>query len=166
MQEKVKYEIERRFFIRMPKTSLLEEKAKLSRIQQTYLLSDDGTTARVRKREADGVITFTHTVKKRVNAARRVEEESEISAAEYEQLLLSADPACHSIEKLRYCWEYKEHCLEIDIFPFFTKKAIMEVELSDESESFEIPAELDVICEITGDRRYTNAEMAREIPAE
>ena len=56
------------------------------------------------------------------------------------------------------------HFFEIDIYPFWRDKAVMEIELSSEDEDFEIPHEIKVIKEVTGDKRYKNASLAIEIP--
>lgn len=164
MQKTANYEIERRFLIRMPDRELLEKKGRMSRILQTYLLSTGGETARVRRREENGIVTFTHTVKKRVSAIKREEYERVIDEEEYTRLLLSADPKRRAVDKLRYCLDYEGHCFEIDIFSFFSDRAIIEIELSHEEESFTLPPEFELIREISGDKRYTNAAMALEIP--
>lgn len=157
------YEIERKFLIEMPESSLLEEFEK-SEITQVYLLGEKGTTERVRKRSWQDRTVYTHTVKRRISSIRREENEREISAEEYEQLLGRADPGHHIVKKKRYCFTFMGEIWEIDIYPFWADKAIMEIELRDEEQKVELPQQIRIIREVTNDGRYTNAAIARKIP--
>lgn len=76
----------------------------------------------------------------------------------------SADLQRKTIIKTRYCIDCGEHTFEIDVFPFWDDRAIMEVELSHEDERFTVPQGIEMIREVTGDKRYTNSSLAREIP--
>ncbi len=161
------YEIERKFLIRFPDMELLRSRATGSEIVQTYLLCPEkGCTARVRKRGWPGSYRYTHTVKTRISDLRRLEQEREISEAEYQALLRQADPALRTLYKQRWCLEYRGQLFEIDLFPFWQDRAFMEIELADEGQELFLPPEIQVIREVTGDRRYTNRALAREIPQE
>lgn len=157
------YEIERKFLIRMPDTEKLSEMGERTEIVQTYLKCDSGSE-RVRKRGLDGRYVYTHTEKKRLSDMRRIENEREIDETEYDSLLRLADPERNTIYKDRYCIEYMGQMLEIDVFPFYSDRAFLEIELQDENQPVHIPSWLDVIREVTEDRRYTNAAMAKSIP--
>ena len=157
------FEIERKFLIRMPDTAFLLSQGEMSHIVQTYLKTEDGSE-RVRKRGREGGYTYTHTVKKRLSDLRRIEQERVISEGEYLSLLRLADPDMSTIYKDRYCIDYMGQILEIDIFPFYSDRAFLEIELSDESQQIFIPPWIDVIKEVTEDKRYTNAALARNIP--
>ena len=106
MSNEANYEIERRFLIRMPDVQRLSAMGESSSITQTYLKSEKGTTARVRRRGIPGDWTYTHTVKKRLSHIRREESEREISREEYERLLENADERKRSIVKTRHCIRY------------------------------------------------------------
>ena len=160
------YEIERKFLIRYPDLDWLNTSAEPSEITQTYLLSEPGTTARVRRRVGAAGCVYTHTVKRKLSDLRRLEEEREIGAEEYEQLLQQADPERNVIYKTRYCLPYAGQMLEIDVFPFWQDRAYLEIELQEEAQPVEIPPQLRVIRELTDDPRYTNAALAFEIPQE
>ena len=161
------FEIERRFLIRYPDLLWLEAAAYKTEIIQTYLLSSEkGLTERVRKRGLDGEYTYTHTLKRRVSAIRRIESEESIDEARYLALLQRADPARRTIEKRRYCLHENGLVFEIDLFPFWSDRALMEVELCDERQPFVIPDQIHCLREVTDDRRYTNASLARRIPQE
>ena len=162
--ESIPFEIERKFLIRYPDEQLLAKKGESSRITQTYLLGEPNTSERVRLRERDGVRVYTHTVKRRITDVRRIEIEREISREEYLRLLERADPERRVIEKTRWCLPYAGQMLEIDLFPFWTDRAYLEIELKEEDQTLVIPPELELIREVTDDIRYTNASLAREIP--
>lgn len=163
--ETEKYEIERKFLIKYPEESVLVSCADVTEITQTYLLgSEKGFSERVRKRGKDGKYIYTHTRKMHITDVRRIELENEICEQEYSELLLRADPKRRIISKNRYCLEYKGQIFEIDVYPFWNDRAIMELELSDEGQSIAFPSNIEVIKEVTDDKRYTNASIARRIP--
>ena len=163
MSDKSQFEIERKFLIRMPDLDFLHAEGDMSHIVQTYLKRDEGSE-RVRKRGREGEYTFTHTLKKRLSDMRRIEQEREISVDEYDRLRLLADPDMSVIYKDRYCVNYMGQLLEIDVFPFYSDRAFLEIELSDEAQQIFIPPWLEVIKEVTEDKRYTNAALAKCIP--
>ena len=160
------YEIERKFLIRRPDRRFLEQRAVGSEITQTYLLSEPGETNRVRARRTGDQVSYTHTRKYKINSMRRVELEREISKTEYERLLELTDPERRPIRKERWVLEYHGQFFEIDLFPFWERQAYLELELTDEEQAIDFPPELEILREVTGDKRYTNAALAREIPPE
>ena len=158
------YEIERKYLIRFPDRELLNSCSGKTEITQTYLVSRDGRTARVRKRGLDGEYTYTHTQKARISDVKRIELEREISQEEYDRLLLDADPTRSVIHKTRYCLDYREQMFEIDVYPFWTDRAIMEIELESEEQEILFPPAVQIITEVTSDKRYTNSSLARHVP--
>ena len=158
------FEIERKYLIRFPDRELLNSCSGKTEITQTYLLSRDGRTARVRKRGLDGEYTYTHTQKTRISDVKRIELEREISQEEYERLLQDADPTRSVIHKTRYCLDYREQMFEIDVYPFWTDRAIMEIELESEEQEILFPPAVQIITEVTSDKRYTNSSLARHVP--
>ena len=42
----------------------------------------------------------------------------------------------------------------------------MELELSAEDQHIDFPPDIEVLREVTGDKRYTNSALAKKIPAE
>ncbi len=159
------YEIERKFLIKYPDAHLLEACESMSNIEQTYLSGGEkGYSERVRRRETDGSCVYTHTRKKHITDIRRIELEDEISEAEYARLLLRADPARSTVLKKRYCLSYSSQLFEIDIYPFWNDRAIMELELSDDAQEVRFPYAISIIKEVTDDKRYTNASIAKSVP--
>ncbi len=161
-------ECERKFLIRYPDLNLLkaQKDVRISEIVQTYLTSPQGITDRVRARTALGKTTYTRTRKIRVSVLSAEEYESEISEETYKSLLQNADPERSPICKTRFVLPCGKHFAEIDIYPFWQKQAILEIELQSEEEAFTLPSFVEIIREVSADKRYKNACLAREIPAE
>lgn len=92
---------------------------------------------------------------------KRVEIERRLSQAEYLELLMDADTSRKQIRKTRYCLTHKNQYFEIDVYPFWTDKAIAEIELSDENAEIIFPKQIKVIKEVTDDASYKNASLAK-----
>ena len=161
----VPYEIERKFLIRFPDLEWLSSAASSSQITQTYLLNDSASE-RVRSRETNGAVVYTHTCKQHVSSIRRIEIEKEIDEKTYRELLKRKDPSRRTVEKTRYCLDRDGFMYEIDVFPFWNDRAFLEVELKDEQQSFPWPENIVCIREVTDDRRYSNYALALSIPQE
>jgi CYTH domain-containing protein len=161
-------EIERKFLIAMPDEGVLarQDGARCDEILQTYLLSEPGVTARVRMRRGTRGTVYTATEKRRLSDLTAVEDEREVTEEEYRALLSRRDPALTPIEKRRYAIPYGGHTLEIDIYPFCQKQAVLEVELPTEDTPFTLPPFIRVIRDVSGDHRYKNVSLARAIPDE
>lgn len=168
MTESIPLEIERRFLIRMPDGAAVLKMAgaDYTDIVQTYLTASGDVTERVRKRGKNGEFVYTHTTKVRLGYMTHSEDEKVISEAEYNALLLRADPARNVIVKRRYTVPFDGHMFEVDVYPFWHRQAVMEVELKSQDETVSLPPEMNVLREITGDRRYSNAALSACIPAE
>lgn len=159
------FEIERKFLIEYPDMEILEKYSK-SEIAQTYLKTDDGFTSRVRARTENGVTKYIFTEKKRVTDLKCIENEREISADEYKELLNLADPERMTVYKTRYCVPHNGRVVEIDVYPFWTDRAIAEVEMESEEENVELPDFIKVIRDVTAEKAYKNASIAKKIPTE
>ena len=159
------FEIERKYLIAMPGRDFLES-CERSEITQTYLLGDVNTTERVRKRVRGETCEYTHTIKRKLSNMRRLEDEHQIGEETYRQLLLRADPDCRVMEKTRCVLVIDGLTWELDIFPFWDDRAILELELTGEEQHFALPDCFTLIREVTDDPRYTNAALSREIVTE
>ena len=160
-------EIERKFLIAYPDTALLERHSckPKAEMEQTYLTGTGKTrSVRLRKSTVDGVTRYRRNEKQSLSGMARVELEEDLEADTYRALLEFADPRRRTIHKTRYYVPAGALTAEIDIFPFWTDRAVCEVELPDESNPVTLPDYLTVIREVTDDPRYTNAAMALEVP--
>ena len=134
-------EIERKFLVALPEESdLRKHAARCIAITQTYLL---GTQTRI-------------------DMLQRIEIERELSEEEYRELQKQADPERRVIHKTRWCVPVGDLVAEIDIFEGFTQYAYCEVELPSPQTPYELPSFLQVIREVTEDRRFTNAAISRD----
>ena len=158
-------ETERKFLIRMPREEVLSACAR-SEIVQTYLKLDGEGKSRIRARTDDRGCVYTKTVKKRISDISRIELEDEIDEERYNELLRFADKTRRVIEKTRYIHEYAGQSFEIDVYPFWQDRAIMELELRDEEQEIVFPPDIEIIKEVSTDGRYTNSSLAREVPYE
>lgn len=156
------YEIERKFLIEYPDISWLEKNKNCKKLEiiQTYLNSSEDEEVRVRQRGYNESYIYTKTTKRSVNDITRFEIEKRLSKDEYINLLMNADTSKHPIRKTRYCLIYKNQYFEIDIYPFWNDKAIVEIELSNEEQEIEFPKQLKLIKEVTHDKNYRNSALA------
>ena len=161
-------EIERKYIIKLPDFSVIckMEEYSVSEIVQTYLSSDVGISQRVRKRTSRGVAVYTQTKKRRIDELSAEEQEREISAPEYEKLLLLGDAALRPIIKTRHVFKYMGQLFEIDVYPEWKSTCIMETELNDRNDVVKIPEFITVLREVTGNGEYSNHGMSRHFPDE
>ena len=161
-------EIERKYLIRYPDIAWLESLPKCEKVDilQTYLVSPDDRQIRVRKRGSDGHYIYYRSEKRHVTPYRRVAVEKRLTEAEYLEMLGSADPATRPIKKTRYCLADNNAYFEIDIYPEWKKQAVLEIELESSEEEVHIPDGIQVIREVTGDKRYSNFALAHEMVLE
>jgi len=159
-------EIERKFLITYPNIETIENSLKCQKIEisQTYLNSNNSDEIRVRKSTIDNKTTFVKTIKRKINnqGFKRVEIESEITSDEYSKLLEDADITKHTLTKTRYCFNYKGQLFELDIYPFWTNQAILEIELLSENEKINFPNFIEIIREVTNDENYKNSNLAKK----
>lgn len=155
-------EIERKFLIEYPDIAWLESLPNCSKIDmlQTYLTAKNGEERRVRQRGSQGHYLYFQTVK-RGTGLKRVEIERRLTKDEYLAAMMDADVSRRQIRKTRYCLTWGIQYLEIDVYPFWHDKAIVEVELSDENGQVDFPPQLHVICEVTDDPDYKNSQLAK-----
>lgn len=144
-------EIERKFLV------CGEFKSKAfdsSRICQGYICSGNGRTVRVRIRDTKGYLTIKGPSD--IKGMSRYEFETEIPLADARQLMTLCEPGV--IDKTRYLVRAGNHVFEVDEFYGDNEGLVMaEVELKSEDEEYERPDFLGP--EVTGDRRYYNAQL-------
>ncbi len=165
VDEPIPHEIERKFLIKRPTAEFLSNATQVD-ITQTYLTEvTSGTERRVRARHSStGGTAYYLTEKTRFGEGDRLEKERSIGDREYLNLLREADPICKPIHKFRYVWTESGHYFELDVYPEFggsSEFAILEVELPALDAEFEWPEGIESIKEVTSDKEYSNASLAR-----
>ena len=162
--EPVPMEIERKYLIAYPDVKALEKLPNCRRVDivQTYLKCEDGDEeVRVRQRGYDGNYIYFKTRKRRISGLKRVEIEERLTQEEYLSLLIQADPSCRPIRKTRYCLSENGLYYEIDVYPEWRDKAIMEIELHSDTQQVIFPHNVKVIREVTDDSSYSNHSLAK-----
>ena len=159
----VPVEIERRFLVQKPDLADISKHVSITTVNivQTYLKSKDGTEVRLRQRGINGSYFYYLTEKTEVSNLTRVEKEQKISERQYIESLNLADTSLKQIVKKRACFVYSNQYFELDLFDFCDDKAIVEIELTSESDTIRFPEFLHVIREITNDLSYRNIALAK-----
>jgi CYTH domain-containing protein/thymidylate kinase len=131
-------------------------------IEQAYLLPVDGRQIRVRRRSQHGGARYYYTTKAEVRPGVRIETERSIKPVEYQQQLAQRDPERRIIAKHRYCFLYKGQYFELDhiLEPASRECWLLEIELTAENDSYELPDFLAIERDVTNDKRYNNGTIA------
>ena len=160
--EPAPYEARRRFLVEYPDISMLEDLPDCYReeIDQVYLHAPQNEEIRLRKRRSGEDCVYYLTRTKTEGGHRRLDSEGRLTEREYMRLLGNADPEMKPIHKTRWSIYWKGHHYEIDLYPFWKDRAVLEVLLEDQDEDARIPDFLRVIREVTGDREYEIASLA------
>ena len=161
-------ETERKYIIKMPDFNVISAQKGYSKseILQIYLSGAEGETRRIRRRIFDDKIQYTETRKIRINAASSTEMEREITKEEFDSVKSLALQGYTPIEKSRFTFIYNNQLFEIDVYPNWTKTAILETELDSPDKIVEFPDFIKIIREVTGNKAYSNAGMSRAFPKE
>ena len=157
------YEIERKYLIEYPDIDWLESIPNCRKVEiiQTYLKTPEEGNVRIRRRGIDGNYVYFKTIKRKITEVKRIEIESRLSEDEYTRLLENRGYDKQQLAKTRYCLTYDSQYFEIDVYPFWTDRAVMEIELKDENDEIRFPAELKIIREVTEEDEYKNSSLAR-----
>lgn len=155
-------EIERKYLVRRVHEPVPVSSTEVL-IEQTYLLTQDGSQERVRRRSADGSSVYTHTIKRPLRAGQRVEIERPLSSREYLRLLAQADPSREVVRKKRRCFLWANQYFELDSFLSPREGlTILEIELDDPAQEPTLPPFLEIEREVTDEAAYGNEQIARK----
>ena len=165
----VPIERERKFLIEPrfdPRTLSAHVHVQKIKITQAYLLSTDNTEHRIRARGQDGSFVYYKTKKAILpDPETRLETEEHITKAIFEDLWdYHRDPTRFPITKLRYCFIWNNQYFELDYFQYPGRLGglcILEIELTHENTRIDLPPFLHIEREVTGDKRYSNRELAK-----
>ena len=160
------FEIERKYLIRSPEIKVLQAQKGVEQweVVQIYLtVSGPGETRRIRQIVSGGEIKYYKTFKRRLSTLSCEEDEGEIDQMEYIRLSQEVQPGCKPLGKTRYRIPYQGHLLEIDIYPFWQDRAILEIELERENEGAAIPEYVRIIRDVSADPAYKNRQLAENV---
>lgn len=145
-------EIERKFLL---KNDNWREGAVGVHYKQAYLNEKGDNTVRVRIEGDKAKLT----IKGKSSNISRLEFEYDIPMEDAEALFTLAKTPI--VEKFRYKIMYAGNCWEVDEFLGMNRGLVVaEIELESETQSFEKPDWIGM--EVSGDKRYTNANLARK----
>ena len=157
-------EIERKFLILYPDLNLLEKMQTCRKVflSQTYLNTPDEGNFRVRQRGAGEQAVYIKTIKRKINEMKRIETEEKISEEEYCRYISMKEYSLGTISKYRYCIAWGSTYYELDVFPFWDKLALLEIELLSEEEEYTIPDFVTVLREVTMEKAFRNLALAKK----
>lgn len=160
---KAPLEIERKFLIQFPDVAALQKMPHYHAVhmEQSYLAADgDFPGGRIRRITDGGSVRCVYTYKEKVSDLTRREFERDISEEEYAELLKRQIPDTITIEKDRHSFCYDGLTYELDIYSFWDDKATLEAEVDSEDTPIPIPPCVQLIKEVTHDRRYNNSRLS------
>lgn len=145
-------EIERKFLL--PGVPAEAAAAPSDAIDQGYLAVDDEAEVRVRRIAERHVLTV-----KRGAGLRRLEEETELTAAQFAALWPATEG--RRVQKRRHRVQDGGLTIEVDVYAGAHEGLVVaEIEFADEAASAAYAAPAWLGREITGDRRYANQQLA------
>jgi CYTH domain-containing protein/predicted ATPase len=161
----VPIEKEDKFLVDASEPIIIPVRFHESRIVQDYLTAPDMREEyRVRSRTDREGTTFYFTRKRYVAPGDRIEIERMVTGREYASLLTLRDYRLQTIEKRRLCFFWKGQFFELDLFerPEHEKGLVLlEAERTDRTPTLELPPFIRVVRNVTGEKRYSNQEIAK-----
>jgi CYTH domain-containing protein len=166
-----KIERERRFLVKFPQSwealsEMFDDLIDIKRITQTYLKpKDDEPAPRVRK-TIEGLsdetkIVYHYNQKKPIETGAHQELEHQISDKKYQEYLKDPYPGKGPVEKTRFVFKYHDQVFELDVFKGpLQGLAILEIELQSKNETVELPPFLEIVKEVTEDKKMNNFYLA------
>jgi CYTH domain-containing protein len=160
----VPIEIERKFLLHdIPDDrDLLSCRAEALEIEQWYLKVADGFEERIRCTSTNQETIYHHTYLMSHSAGVREVQERAIDRDEYDLLRSACDPCRVKVVKRRLRFVFETQVFELDIIlsPPSRSCFILELQIESESQEITLPNFVRVAREVTGERAYTNADIA------
>lgn len=153
----------RKYLIAMPDTNAVISVygAAAMDMMQTYLSSPlPNVERRIRQQKNGREYLYFYTEKRVGEDGRRWVTERPISEKEYVSYLMESDVTLHSVRKTKYRFTCGGRRMEIDVYPFSRERAILFI-YGHGSEYAEIPPEIRIIKDVTGNAEYKNRALAQ-----
>lgn len=151
-----------KYLIDMPDMDTLATKYNAATLDmmQTFLReTNPNVERRIRQQRNGADYLYFYTEKHLMPDGTKWDTEKPISQKTYIQYLMEGEPGLHAVHKTKYRFTYASQRFEIDVYPFSNDKAIMfRYSGTDEAE---LPPEIHVLREVTGDLEYKNKQLAR-----
>lgn len=151
-----------KYLIAMPDMAAFAEKYSAATIDmmQTYLReTNPQIERRIRQQKNGSEYLYFYTEKHTMPDDTKWETEKPISQKEYIQYLMEGDTGLHAVHKTKYRFTFAGQRFELDVYPFCEDKAIL-FRYAEKDEG-ELPPEIDVLREVTGNPEYKNKQLAK-----
>ena len=152
-----------KYLIAMPDLAALEREYQIEGVDmmQTYLQqTNPQVTRRIRQQKNGGEYLYFYT-EKRVSDSGQWETEKPISEKQYIQYLMEGDTSLHAVHKTKYRFAYDGTPFEIDVYPFCAERAVMRAALPVGQNTLDVPPQIEILREVTGDPAFKNRQLAR-----
>ncbi len=152
----------RKFLVEMPDIGLLCEKCGALGIDmmQTYLrVVQPGVERRIRQQENGEDYLYFYTEKHVTPDGAKWVTEQPISEKQYIRYLMEYDGELHSVRKKKYRFIFNDCRFELDVYPFSSDRAVLFMYAPNADAN--LPPEITVLSEVTGDPAYKNRQLAR-----
>ena len=150
----------RKFLVQMPDVGLLKREygALAIDMMQTYLrVTQPGVERRIRQQANGEDYLYFYTEKHVTEDGAKWVTEKPISEKQYLHYLMECDEQLHSVRKEKHRFIYRDCKFELDVYPFSGDRAVLFMY----GESAEVPPEITVLREVTGDPAYKNRQLAK-----
>lgn len=157
-------EIERKFLIEYPDIDFLNSIKTCRKIPMTqaYLTTPEEGYFRIRKRGEGDRAVYIKTVKIKISDVKRIEIENYISKEQYDAYLAQKQYVTGIISKDRYCIVDNYTYYELDVYPFWSDRATIEIELLSEDQQYQLPKFVKLIREVSSEPDYRNLALAQK----
>lgn len=153
-----------KYLIRMPDLDALKRDYKPLRFEmmQTYLRATSENVERIIRQQSTGSeYLYFYTEKRNKSETQRWETEKPISEKHYIKYLMECDTKLRPVIKTRYRISYKNQNFDIDIYPFSSSKALMEIKVPSPETPIELPPGIELIMDVTDNKNYKNRQLAQ-----
>lgn len=153
-----------KYLIQMPDLEALKKayNPDTFEMMQTYLRATSPNAERIIRQQSSGSgALFFYTEKRFKSETERWETEKPITEKHYIKYLMECDTRLHPVIKTRHRIAYKGQCFDIDVYPFSTTKALMEIKVPSPDTPIELPPEISLIKDVTDDKDYKNRQLAQ-----
>ena len=157
-------EKKRKYLIRMPDINQLIVRygaVPFEMVQHYLVETNPAIERRIRRQKNGSDYLYFYTEKHTMADSTVWDTERPISGKIYLKYLLEADPNLLEVHKVKYRFNFGSGRFEIDIYPFSKEKAVLFEFVGDSAQEVELPPELEILREVTGDRNYKNKTLAR-----
>lgn len=156
------FDTKKKYLIKYPNIAELEKMSNVEKVEiyQTYINCTNDEKIQIRKRGLNDSFVYYQT-RVRIQNGQLLQVEKQLTKNEYEEKLLNADKTRKQLHRTRYCFVEQNNFIEIDIYPFWKDKAILNIELNSKNEKVDLPSFVEVIEDISSNNAYLNSELAK-----